>query len=181
MRETEWWLKDSVPTLSSQLKPVDDSDDRSLGTAAIGMYADGADGDGLTAFRRAEKRYKLHREQIVRTQANGRRKGGKLVTRPVNLADVLDTVDFARLATLGPASRVSTLASTSGDAPRLDCAGAPAAMRDRGDPGLPIGRCSANVARRAPAAGAGAGGAAGSSTSKACPARSPRGTSTSNV
>jgi hypothetical protein len=24
MRETEWWLKDSVPTLSSQLKPVDD-------------------------------------------------------------------------------------------------------------------------------------------------------------
>ena len=116
MRETEWWLKDSVPTLSSQLKPVDDSDDRSLGTAAIGMYADGADGDGLTAFRRAEKRYKLHREQIVRTQANGRRKGGKLVTRPVNLADVLDTVDFARLATLGPASRVSTLASTSSPA-----------------------------------------------------------------
>ena len=80
------------------------------------MYADGADGDGLTAFRRAEKRYKLHREQIVRTQANGRRKGGKLVTRPVDLADVLDTVEFARLATLGPASRVSTLASTSSPA-----------------------------------------------------------------
>ena len=101
---------------ADSFKSVDGSDDRSLGTAAIGMYADGADGDGLTAFRRAEKRYKLHREQIVRTQANGRRKGGKLVTRPVDLADVLDTVEFARLATLGPASRVSTLASTSSHA-----------------------------------------------------------------
>ena len=59
---------------------------------------DVVDGGGLTAFRRAEKRYKLHRTQIVRTRADGRRKGGALETRTVDLSAVVDTLDLESLA-----------------------------------------------------------------------------------
>ena len=87
--------------------------------AARGMYAaehdggtDVVDDDGLTAFRRAEKRYKLHRTQIVRTRADGRRKGGALETRLVDLSAVVDTLNLASLAR-EPGTRVSVHGASS--------------------------------------------------------------------
>ena len=87
--------------------------------AARGMYAaehdggtDVVDGGGLTAFRRAEKRYKLHRTQIVRTRADGRRKGGALETRLVDLSAVVDTLNLASLAR-EPGTRVSVHGASS--------------------------------------------------------------------
>lgn len=93
--------------------------DRYRGRAARGMYAaehdggtDVVDDDGLTAFRRAEKRYKLHRTQIVRTRADGRRKGGALETRLVDLSAVVDTLNLASLAR-EPGTRVSVHGASS--------------------------------------------------------------------
>ena len=93
--------------------------DRYRGRAARGMYAaehdggtDVVDGGGLTAFRRAEKRYKLHRTQIVRTRADGRRKGGALETRLVDLSAVVDTLNLASLAR-EPGTRVSVHGASS--------------------------------------------------------------------
>ena len=87
--------------------------------AARGMYAaehdggtDVVDDDGLTAFRRAEKQYKLHRTQIVRTRADGRRKGGALETRLVDLSAVVDTLNLASLAR-EPGTRVSVHGASS--------------------------------------------------------------------
>ncbi len=89
--------------------------------AARGMYAaehdggtDVVDGGGLTAFRRAEKRYKLHRTQIVRTRADGRRKGGALETRAVDLSAVVDTLDLESLARR-PGTRVSVHGASSSE------------------------------------------------------------------
>ena len=89
--------------------------------AARGMYAaehdggtDVVDDDGLTAFRRAEKRYKLHRTQIVRTRADGRRKGGALETRAVDLSAVVDTLDLESLARR-PGTRVSVHGASSSE------------------------------------------------------------------
>ena len=75
---------------------------------------DVVDDDGLTAFRRAEKRYKLHRTQIVRTRADGRRKGGALETREVDLSAVVDTLDLASLARQ-PGTRVSVHGAPSSE------------------------------------------------------------------
>lgn len=93
--------------------------DRYRARAARGMYAaehdggtDVVDDDGLTAFRRAEKRYKLHRTQIVRTRADGRRKGGALETRLVDLSAVVDTLNLASLAR-EPGTRVSVHGASS--------------------------------------------------------------------
>lgn len=93
--------------------------DRYRHRAARGMYAaehdggtDVVDDDGLTAFRRAEKRYKLHRTQIVRTRADGRRKGGALETRLVDLSAVVDTLNLASLAR-EPGTRVSVHGASS--------------------------------------------------------------------
>ena len=73
---------------------------------------DVVDDDGLTAFRRAEKQYKLHRTQIVRTRADGRRKGGALETRLVDLSAVVDTLNLASLAR-EPGTRVSVHGASS--------------------------------------------------------------------
>ena len=75
---------------------------------------DVVDGGGLTAFRRAEKRYKLHRTQIVRTRADGRRKGGALETRAVDLSAVVDTLDLESLARR-PGTRVSVHGASSSE------------------------------------------------------------------
>eukprot|EP00976_Prorocentrum_cordatum_P050063 1010157-Prorocentrum_minimum.AAC.1 len=48
-----------------------------------------------TAFRHAEKKYKLHRDQILR-RSRGKLRGGKLVTREVDLSSV---IDFSAAAT----------------------------------------------------------------------------------
>jgi hypothetical protein len=42
-----------------------------------------------TAFRHAEKAYKLHREQVLR-KSRGRLRGGALATRAVDLSAVID-------------------------------------------------------------------------------------------
>ncbi|KAI8472766.1 MAG: 2OG-Fe(II) oxygenase superfamily-domain-containing protein [Monoraphidium minutum] len=44
---------------------------------------------GATAFRLAEKQYQLHKDLEIKIR-NGRRRGGKLVTRPTDLSAVID-------------------------------------------------------------------------------------------
>jgi alkylated DNA repair protein alkB homolog 1 len=55
------------------------------------MYAPpGADDRPQTAFRAAEKKYKLTLTEQFRTGANGRRRGGRFEAAPVDLSEVLD-------------------------------------------------------------------------------------------
>ena len=81
------------------------------------MYAGEDTDDGRTAFRRAEKRYKLHREQTFRRR-RGRLKSAGFSTRAVDLSDVLDLARFrAREATDPAVRRVDV---DVGDATRPD-------------------------------------------------------------
>ena len=81
------------------------------------MYAGGDADDGRTAFRRAEKRYKLHREQTFRRR-KGRLKSAGFSTRAVDLSDVLDLAHLrAREATDPAVRRVDV---DVGDAARPD-------------------------------------------------------------
>ena len=81
------------------------------------MYAGEDADDGRTAFRRAEKRYKLHREQTFRRR-RGRLKSAGFSTRAVDLSDVLDLARFrAREATDPAVRRVDV---DVGDATRPD-------------------------------------------------------------
>ena len=81
------------------------------------MYAGEDADDGRTAFRRAEKRYKLHREQTFRRR-RGRLKSAGFSTRAVDLSDVLDLARVrAREATDPAVRRVDV---DVGDATRPD-------------------------------------------------------------
>ncbi|KAK3260971.1 hypothetical protein CYMTET_30099, partial [Cymbomonas tetramitiformis] len=65
-------------------------------------YSEGGELAG-TAFRIAEKKYKLHREQVLRKH-KGRLRGGKLRTRPCDLSDVIDFTSTDILTQLLPTS-----------------------------------------------------------------------------